>query len=127
MLGWIEMSDCKGGKDDEGQAEEDEGRRKVAALVQRNSRNYDFFARYGGEEFVLILPGTDTASANKTLEKLRLVVANHEWLLRQLTVSIGLASADLFDDKKQLLEVADQMLYKAKTQGRNQTSVFATL
>jgi PleD family two-component response regulator len=54
-------------------------------------------------------------------------VANHEWLLRQLTVSIGLASADLFDDKKQLLEVADQMLYKAKTQGRNQTSVFATL
>ena len=76
---------------------------------------------------MLILPGTDTASANKTLEKLRLVVANHEWLLRQLTVSIGLASADLFDDKKQLLEVADQMLYKAKTQGRNQTSVFATL
>jgi diguanylate cyclase (GGDEF)-like protein len=76
------------------------------------------FSRYGGEEFVLILPGTDTASANKTLEKLRLVVANHEWLLRQLTVSIGLASADLFDDKKQLLEVADQMLYKAKTQGR---------
>ena len=67
---------------------------------------------------MLILPGTDTASANKTLEKLRLVVANHEWLLRQLTVSIGLASADLFDDKKQLLEVADQMLYKAKTQGR---------
>ncbi|HHJ4550133.1 TPA: GGDEF domain-containing protein, partial [Citrobacter freundii] len=96
-------------------------------LFQRHSRNYDFFARYGGEEFVLILPGTDTASANKTLEKLRLVVANHEWLLRQLTVSIGLASADLFDDKKQLLEVADQMLYKAKTQGRNQTSVFATL
>lgn len=100
---------------------------QVAALFQRHSRNYDFFARYGGEEFVLILPGTDTASANKTLEKLRLVVANHEWLLRQLTVSIGLASADLFDDKKQLLEVADQMLYKAKTQGRNQTSVFATL
>ncbi|WP_407508777.1 diguanylate cyclase domain-containing protein [Acinetobacter baumannii] len=51
-------------------------------------------------------------------------MANHEWPLRQLTVSIGLASADLFNDKKQLLEAADQMLYKAKAQGRNQTSVF---
>ncbi|MCW3166464.1 GGDEF domain-containing protein, partial [Acinetobacter baumannii] len=110
--------------DSYGHAEGDQALSLVAGLFQRNSRNYDFFARYGGEEFVLILPGTDIVSANKTLEKLRLVVANHEWPLRQLTVSIGLASADLFNDKKQLLEAADQMLYKAKAQGRNQTSVF---
>lgn len=123
----IDIDHFKSFNDSYDHAAGDEALSQVAALFQRHSRNYDFFARYGGEEFVLILPGTDTASANKTLEKLRLVVANHEWLLRQLTVSIGLASADLFDDKKQLLEVADQMLYKAKTQGRNQTSVFATL
>jgi len=127
VLALIDIDHFKSFNDSYGHAAGDEALSQVAALFQRHSRNYDFFARYGGEEFVLILPGTDTASANKTLEKLRLVVANHEWLLRQLTVSIGLASADLFDDKKQLLEVADQMLYKAKTQGRNQTSVFATL
>ena len=99
VLALIDIDHFKSFNDSYGHAAGDEALSQVAALFQRHSRNYDFFARYGGEEFVLILPGTDTASANKTLEKLRLVVANHEWLLRQLTVSIGLASADLFDDK----------------------------
>ncbi|MFW1809581.1 diguanylate cyclase [Acinetobacter ursingii] len=124
VLALIDIDHFKSFNDSYGHAEGDQALSLVAGLFQRNSRNYDFFARYGGEEFVLILPGTDIVSANKTLEKLRLVVANHEWPLRQLTVSIGLASADLFNDKKQLLEAADQMLYKAKAQGRNQTSVF---
>ncbi|EKT4076761.1 hypothetical protein FOB57_15480 [Stenotrophomonas maltophilia] len=54
-----------------------------------------------------------------------------EWLLRLAPAPAGsyrpfpVFVSDIAE--KQLLEVADQMLYKAKTQGRNQTSVFATL
>ncbi len=124
-LALIDIDHFKSFNDSFGHAAGDQALSEVASLFQQHCRNYDFFARYGGEEFVLILPGTDRVSAYKTLEKLRLVVANHEWPLRQLTVSIGLASAEKFNDKKHLLEAADQVLYKAKTQGRNQTGVFS--
>jgi diguanylate cyclase (GGDEF)-like protein len=124
-LALIDVDHFKSFNDSFGHAAGDQALIKVANLFQKHCRNYDFFARYGGEEFVLILPGTDRASAYKTLEKLRMVIANYEWPLRQLTVSIGLASAEKFSDKKQLLEAADQVLYKAKTQGRNQTGVFS--
>ena len=124
-LALIDIDHFKSFNDSFGHAAGDQALSEVAGLFQRHCRNYDFFARYGGEEFVLILPGTDRVAAYKTLEKLRLVVANHEWPLRQLTVSIGLASAEKFSDKKQLLEAADRVLYKAKTQGRNQTGVFS--
>ncbi len=121
----IDVDHFKSFNDSFGHAAGDQALAEVARLFQRHCRNYDFFARYGGEEFVLILPGTDRVAAYKTLEKLRLVVANHEWPLRQLTVSIGLASAEKFSDKKQLIEAADLVLYKAKAQGRNQTGVFS--
>ena len=124
-LALIDVDHFKSFNDSFGHAAGDQALIQVAQLFQTHCRNYDFFARYGGEEFVLILPGSDRASAYKTMEKLRMLVANHEWPLRQLTVSIGLASVEKFNDKKQLIEAADQVLYKAKTQGRNQTSVFS--
>ncbi len=127
VLALIDIDHFKSFNDSFGHAAGDQALSQVASLFQSHCRNYDFFARYGGEEFVLILPGTDTASAYKTLEKLRLVVANHDWPLRQLTVSIGLASSDIFNDKKQQLEAADKVLYKAKTQGRNQSCVFSII
>jgi diguanylate cyclase (GGDEF)-like protein len=125
VLALIDIDHFKSFNDSFGHAAGDQALSQVANLFQRHSRNYDFFARYGGEEFVLILPGTNIASAYKTLEKLRLVVANHDWQLRQLTVSIGLASADTFNDKQKLLEATDTVLYKAKTQGRNRSCVLS--
>ncbi len=124
-LALIDVDHFKSFNDSFGHAAGDQALKEIASLFQRHSRNYDFFARYGGEEFVLILPGTDTASAYKTLEKLRGIVASHHWPLRQLTVSIGLASADTFNDKQKLLEATDRLLYKAKTQGRNRSCVLS--
>lgn len=124
-LALIDIDHFKSFNDSFGHAAGDQALSQVASLFQRHSRNYDFFARYGGEEFVLILPGTDIAPAYKTLEKLRQIVANHQWPLRQLTVSIGLASADSFNDKQKMLEATDKMLYKAKTQGRNRSCVLS--
>lgn len=127
VLALIDIDHFKSFNDSFGHAEGDQALSQVARLFQQHCRNYDFFARYGGEEFVLILPGTDSASAYKTLEKLRLIVANHHWSLRQLTVSIGVASADLFNDKHKLLEAADKMLYQAKALGRNRCCILSTI
>lgn len=125
VLALIDVDHFKSFNDSFGHAAGDQALREVASLFQHNSRSYDFFARYGGEEFVLILSGTDIASAYKKLEKLRLIVEHHEWQLRALTVSIGIASVESFAGKKQLVEAADMALYKAKNLGRNQSSIFS--
>lgn len=125
VLALIDIDHFKSFNDSFGHAAGDQALAKVAELFLHNSRSYDFFARYGGEEFVLILSDTGIAPAYKMLEKLRLVIANHEWPLRQLTVSIGVATSEHFGDKKQLLEAADSALYKAKKLGRNQSYIFS--
>ena len=42
-----------------------------ADLLRKMTRNVDVVARYGGEEFVIILPHTDSQSANILAERLR--------------------------------------------------------
>ncbi|WP_082335729.1 sensor domain-containing diguanylate cyclase [Rheinheimera sp. KL1] len=125
VLALIDVDHFKSFNDSFGHAAGDQALHQVAAVLQQHSRNYDFFARYGGEEFALILPGTDLVSAYKKLEQLRQLVANHPWPLRPLTISIGLAAAENMAQQKQLLEAADQALYKAKHLGRNQSSIFS--
>lgn len=123
VLALIDIDHFKSFNDSFGHSAGDQALSTVAGLFQHNSRSYDFFARYGGEEFALILSGTDTASAFKTLEKLRLLIANASWPLRQLTISTGIASAEHYSNKTQLLEAADKALYKAKNLGRNQLHI----
>jgi diguanylate cyclase (GGDEF)-like protein len=79
------------------------------------------FGRYGGEEFIAILPGTGLAGARRCAERIRSVIADH--LFRgqyHITVSVGVAEYQLGESVSQLLSRADQALYQAKRDGRNQ-------
>lgn len=96
----------------------------IFLFVQR-SRNIDFVARIGGEEFVVLMPETDLKQAYMLAERIRAAIYEHTVIVDdkviRFTVSIGVAewsSSDCkyFDD---LLECADQRLYKAKEIGRN--------
>lgn len=102
--------------------------RRVAATLQRClSRPADLAARYGGEEFVGLLPETDRKGAAKTAEKVRQAVADlaighaDSQVADHVTISLGVAC--LIPDEEgspaQLLEAADQALYRAKQGGRN--------
>ncbi|MGH8728298.1 MAG: sensor domain-containing diguanylate cyclase [Burkholderiales bacterium] len=113
-----------------GHAAGDVALQAVGALLRAKSRDYDVPCRYGGEEFVIILPDTSVESALKWAEKFRQSVAEfglkHEGrLLDSITVSMGVAGyPEHANNEKELLKAADQALYAAKANGRNQVVAY---
>lgn len=78
--------------------------------------------RFGGEEFIVLLVGRHAQQAREVAEDLRHAVARQGEL--GCTVSIGLATASSGDHTlERLIQRADQVLYQAKRQGRNQVVV----
>ncbi|MEN6628728.1 MAG: diguanylate cyclase [Sulfuricella sp.] len=102
--------------------------KKVAsALAVTVSRPGDLVARYGGEEFVVLLPETGAEGARLLAENLcnqiEALKIPHEYsgASTWVTISVGYASATPSQEGKEseLLDAADQMLYRAKESGRN--------
>lgn len=95
----------------------------LAATIRATLRAGDIFARLGGEEFIVMLPGQGLPEALLMAERLRVLIAQNEvpGCPARITVSAGLAGlesgAEEIDD---LLRRADEGLYRAKNQGRNQ-------
>lgn len=91
-------------------------------------RSDDLACRYGGEEFCLILPNTPTEGALAIAETIQKALAQkaipHEKssIGDYLTMSIGVSTIIPHKDGEmaELLRVADENLYKAKSSGRNQ-------
>ncbi|MCR8636024.1 PAS domain S-box protein [Paenibacillus radicis (ex Xue et al. 2023)] len=100
----------------------------ASALDQLATRHGCFAARYGGEEFVCILPDTHEAQAREfavwVREEIGELAIPHaaSTVSGHVTVSIGIAAAvpNPLIDRNKLIEQADQALYKAKMNGRNQ-------
>ncbi|WP_299808415.1 GGDEF domain-containing protein [uncultured Shewanella sp.] len=85
-------------------------------------------ARVGGEEFLILLPNTDKAQALKVAQVLVNQVRNADFSLFpqgfSITISAGVSSLSDTDDKlSQLLKRADEALYLAKKQGRDQVKM----
>lgn len=100
---------------------------RLAKIVSSKIREVDTFGRYGGEEFLIILPETSHEGAAKVGEKIRKgVEAAHfkgeeKQPKGQVTVSMGLVTFHgEYGHRTQLIHSADELLYKAKEQGRNQ-------
>jgi len=103
-------------------------------LAKALPRKTDFVARFGGEEFAVILPNTEQQGAYYVAERLRLNIElakiKHDFskIGNTLTVSIGIANLikdNLAKNDMGLIEIrlfkdADNALYQAKEQGRNQ-------
>ena len=100
----------------------------IASAIQSGLRRPpDLLARYGGEEFVIILPNTSASGAEMMSHKVLTAVADcaipHSGSpFGSVTVSLGCATviATLDTSPKVLLKAADDAMYRAKTNGRNQ-------
>ncbi|MBM4321607.1 MAG: GGDEF domain-containing protein [Deltaproteobacteria bacterium] len=98
--------------------------REMAAIIRQRVRREEVFARYGGEEFVILLPETLLEPARHYAEQLRKLVERHTFLFegRELAMTISLGVAELIagmSTPQELIQAADQMLYQAKSRGRN--------
>ena len=102
----------------------------LASVIEGCTRESDLAARYGGEEFALVLYHTEGAAAYEAAERLRQDVESNEVQdngnMLRVTISLGIATFpnERIHDSKELIECADQALYKAKDNGRNRAEVF---
>jgi diguanylate cyclase (GGDEF)-like protein len=110
----------------------DEVLRRLASIAQTSIRPDDYFARYGGEEFCILLRSTTENEAWKLAERLRQAYAQVTLNIGEkfinITVSIGVADSTLIGlEFTSLVSAADQALYRAKQEGRNQVVSFSNL
>ncbi len=101
--------------------------KSLANMLKQRLRQYDIIGRYGGEEFVLVLPNTDAEMAKIVLDTLRVTFSeighSSDDGPFHCTFSCGIASCPEFDRIISLNHEADQALYKAKKNGRNQVLI----
>ena len=104
--------------------------RRLAKVLQSATEEGGEAFRFGGEEFVLILPGFTQIKAAAFAEgvrshvaKLRLKNTKTGERLPQVTVSLGLTMRGNKGALETLLNKADEALYEAKNEGRNQVKV----
>jgi diguanylate cyclase (GGDEF)-like protein len=91
----------------------------LADLVRGQVRSQDLLGRWGGEEFLLVCHGADLSQAAAIAEKLRALIANHDFGGLRITASFGVATLDSERPLDQLFAAADAALYRAKAEGRN--------
>ncbi|TLP35173.1 GGDEF domain-containing protein [Arcobacter arenosus] len=100
---------------------------KLAKTLFRLKRESDITCRYGGEEFIMLLPNTSIRGASVYSEKIRKKVEDttveiEEEITITFTISLGVTQIDFINDKniETVINRADEALYKAKKEGRNQ-------
>ena len=104
-------------------------KKMVQSITELIRNDTDWLARYGGEEFLLVLPETGLENAQGLAERLRKHVAREVIETGEgkisITASFGVTGFDALVPAgvitpEALINKADQYLYEAKKQGRNQ-------
>lgn len=100
----------------------------VARLMRESFRLDDQLYRFGGEEFVALLRCGDPQQAGTAFERMRQCVQSHAFpRVGSISVSIGFTEVRPGDTPNAAFERADQAVYHAKQNGRNQVHDHAAL
>ena len=124
----LDLDRFKDINDNHGHAVGDAVLRVAARALQANTRVDTLLARYGGEEFVAVVPVDDLPAARRVAERLRHAVEAVAWrdelgVHAGVTVSVGVAMVGPAERLDGALKRADEALYRAKREGRNQCQV----
>jgi diguanylate cyclase (GGDEF)-like protein len=97
---------------------------QLSRFVPSMLRNTDLLARWGGEEFIILTPESDGDMAYQATEKLRTAIEQVEFDgIGTITCSFGVAEYAYGDTAETLICRADDALYRAKLNGRNQVEL----
>ena len=102
-----------------------------ARLLLHSVRRHDVIGRIGGEEFALILFDADAERAARVADSVRQTIEDHvltaDGMTFSITASFGVSQIEHNQQTiDQVITQADQALYQAKRQGRNQVRVYQT-
>lgn len=124
-LMFVDLDDFKRVNDTYGHLEGDQVLTGVARVVKDSLRKVDSAFRYGGEELTVLLPETDLENTTMLAERLcgaiastRITSASGTQL--KVTASIGVTEFDGREPIQSFVRRADQGVYLAKQQGKNQ-------
>lgn len=126
----IDVDDFKQVNDTYGHLQGDAVLREISSRALRSTRKNDIIARYGGEELVAILPQTGLEGAIVQANRLLREVSEKPYPGlpegKSVTVSIGVTVLDRqkTPDSEAFIQQADEALYDAKANGKNQISIW---
>jgi diguanylate cyclase (GGDEF)-like protein len=133
----IDIDKFKNINDGYGHLAGDNALKEIAHRVEGQIRSMDTAARFGGDELAILLPETTQPEAARLAERIREVIAAEPFALnsqivRNLTISVGVAAVapgrhdkDLKALADRLVADADAALYRAKALGRNRVQLGA--
>lgn len=132
-IAFIDLDHFKQVNDNYGHQAGDQILKSVARFLTETLRSNDIIGRYGGEEFLVVLPGVGLEAMTNLFKRIITALGAKQHAIDaerslRVTASIGIASHPAqdygFATPEALVRAADQMVYIAKRQGRNQVIVY---
>ena len=104
----------------------------TAEIIKENVRSIDLVARYGGEEFTVVLVNTNQEAAITVAKRIVKNIQEYNFSMNDeevdMTISCGLSEYPKDSDTlKDLIQFADEGLYKTKDNGGNNVTIYSSI
>jgi diguanylate cyclase (GGDEF)-like protein len=124
---FVDVDRFKEINDAHGHERGDEVLKMVATTLARSARALDFVGRWGGEEFVVVLSNVTDFNLPLVADRARRLVEHSELPTPtgpiRATISVGATLVRKGEEAADVLRRADQLMYEAKSAGRNRVVV----
>lgn len=122
---FIDLDGFKQVNDEHGHVEGDKVLTETAHVIRQSIREHDLAARYGGDEFIICLHLNEYHKQDVLAQIATRIIQGVNQIGNHIGCSIGIAiwqhAHEHFDEA---IQRADQMMYKAKTSGKNQYQLY---